>query len=111
MTLPDEAMEKLRAELERCSNEIWDSLPSGDSGIRNVTLTVGQLSAYVDVMTDAIDALASSERKDVELGRCARQLVNGSVFDLTDSPKSLISQLKRLVAETDAAMKGPTDDK
>lgn len=33
---------------------------------------------------------------------CVRNLVNGSAFDLTDSPKSFISTVQRLVSEMDA---------
>ena len=61
-------------ELERCSSEIWDSLPDGESGVLEITVSVAKLSSYVDALTDATAALRRPPAQEVQLigvgGKC-----------------------------------------
>lgn len=60
-------------ELERCSSEIWDSLPDGESGVLEITVSVAKLSSYVDALTDAIDAIRALD-SDNAVGQVPLQI-------------------------------------
>jgi hypothetical protein len=47
------------------------------------------------------DTQDAKEKANAEIGRCVRNLVNGSKFDLTDSPQSFIDNCKQFVVDAD----------
>lgn len=66
------------------------------------------LAAVLDSVLALLSETAFTEHR--QFADCIRNLVNGSAFDLTDSPKSFISNVRRLVGQLDEAMRAtPTE--
>lgn len=107
----------LTRELKRCSDEIWESLPDGLSGIGEITVRVAKLSAYMDAIIDAEEALRAHQRELLEFMKDAeryRFIMSGKRFGVIDREGStqLVLQGTAWDATIDSAMSAaPRDEK